>query len=161
MNDENIKISNLLKANIFIIKTAIEEVIGMEINDRTKRRPIPYSRKIFLKIAIDEFGYLISQKALFFNFLPDFDRSITPYSYKTITDLIQTSKEVKQLYDKCIERYQELLSLNSTKELFKNAKIDEDMEVTNNILLLIDSFQSKKALKKINDKIKLKLKDLN
>ena len=52
MNDENIKISNLLKANIFIIKTAIEEVIGMEINDRTKRRPIPYSRKIFLKIAI-------------------------------------------------------------------------------------------------------------
>lgn len=63
MNDENIKISNLLKANIFIIKTAVEEVIGMEINDRTKRRPIPYSRKIFLKIAIDEFGYLISQKA--------------------------------------------------------------------------------------------------
>ena len=43
----------------------------------------------------------------------------------------------------------------------KNAKIDEDMEVTNNILLLIDAFQSKKALKKINDKIKLKLKDLN
>ena len=44
MNDENIKISNLLKANIFIIKTAVEEVIGMEINDRTKRRPINVAR---------------------------------------------------------------------------------------------------------------------